>query len=647
MLLSTSALVTWAACPASAPPDAGLTCEAGFELDAGACAPSCPAGQQRLSGACVPATPGSPCDAGTMPVVGSSECAPVGWTACPDGFEPDPSGWGCAAVLPEARCTGATRAALGSRECLPLGDCSAAFPPPSATVFVSPSGPLDATHFHDVASALAQAPRGATIAVEAGDYAGPLVVTRPVTLVGRCAQLVSVHATAPGLAGLQVARADVRVTGFSFTGHDPGVKVTGGGRLVLGGVLIQGSKNSGVLATDLGTRLELTDVTVRDTQAVSGANGTGLFVQDGAVASLEQVELTNNHGGGALVRNTSAATPSTQVTAHAVVVDATQPAAAGQTSIGLLVSGGAQADAQVLALRDSSVIALMATGAGSRLTVSDAVLLRTGGDLFVRPSQLSAAVVQGQATLELRRVAFVDGTGGGLTGLGVGSVARLDQVVLRDANESSDARGDGVTIGSGARGELGSVVILRSRTVGLFVGTGSQVTAQRVYVAQTLADSLGRARAVSVEYGVLSATESSVSGALELGVFVGGADAGASLDRVLVEDIRGNQEVPTPYGHGVLTREQAVARIAGSVVRTCVGAGIISDSAGAGVVGTLLFDNAVGVHAQQGSQVVSVPALPAELRTDALLVAEDTLFIDDVARLGVGVMPVPPAVARP
>jgi hypothetical protein len=570
-----------------------------------------------------------------MPMVGSSECVPVGGAACASGFEPDPSGWGCAAVLPVARCTGATRAALGSRECLPLGDCSASFPPPSATVFVAPSGPLDATHFHDVATALAQAPRGATIAVEAGDYAGPLVVSRPVTLVGRCAQLVSVHAATSGQPGLHVALTEATVTGFTFTGQDPGVRVSGGGRLALGGALIEASTDIGVLATDRGT------------QAVSGVNGVGLLVQDGAVASLERVELATNRGVGVTVRNTSAATPAAQVTAHAVVVDATQPAAAGLTSIGLLVSGGAQVDAQALALRDNSVIGLMATGPGSRLAVSDAVVLRSGGDLFVRPTQLSGAVAQSQATLELRRVAFVEGTGAGLTALGAGTVARLVDVVLRDAKESSDARGDGVSVNTGARGELESVVILRSRTLGLFVGAGSLVTARRAYVAQTLADSSGRARAVSVEYGVLSATESSVSGALELGVFVGGADAGATLERVLVEDVRGNQGVPTPYGHGVLSREQALTRLVGSVVRTCVGAGVIADGAGAGVAGTLLFDNAVGVHAQDGAQVVSVPSLPAELRTDAVLVTDDTLFIDDLARLGVGVLPVPAGVARP
>ena len=34
------------------------------------------------------------CDAGSMPVVGQSDCLSIGWHDCPPNFEPDPSALG-------------------------------------------------------------------------------------------------------------------------------------------------------------------------------------------------------------------------------------------------------------------------------------------------------------------------------------------------------------------------------------------------------------------------------------------------------------------------------------------------------------------------------------------------------------------------
>ena len=158
---------------------------------------ACPEGFTELSDVgCEPILPEDDCPPGTGPVIGSSTCEPVGWTDCPSGFVPDPSGWGCAEVVATSACTGAMREAVGESACQPIGDCSAAFPPPDASFFVRADytdAELDATHFRKVGEALAAAPAGAVIAVDSGLYVEGLSITKPVTLSGRCAEEVTIE----------------------------------------------------------------------------------------------------------------------------------------------------------------------------------------------------------------------------------------------------------------------------------------------------------------------------------------------------------------------------------------------------------------------------------------------------------------------
>src|SRR5262245_5585242 len=203
------------------PPAGSHECPDGFQRSGSTCAPilhdgDCPAGSMPMFGfaecqpvgwvdckdgfepdpsgwGCRAIAPEAPCPAGTMAKLGSAECQPVGWTSCPDGFEADPSGWGCRDVSPSASCTGATRASLGTTTCAPVGNCSAAFPPPGATLFVDDdytAAELDGSHFAEIADALAAASDGDVIAVEGGAYTHGLALTHSVTVVGRCAEQV-------------------------------------------------------------------------------------------------------------------------------------------------------------------------------------------------------------------------------------------------------------------------------------------------------------------------------------------------------------------------------------------------------------------------------------------------------------------------
>ncbi|HSO33468.1 MAG TPA: hypothetical protein VLT33_13130, partial [Labilithrix sp.] len=180
-----------AACPAAA-------CGADDRVDeSGACVhlgwTDCPAGfaPDAAGFGCTEILPAAAasCPARSMPVLGKTACAPVAAAACAAGFETAPGGWGCRAVAASA-CTGATMEVLGLATCAPVGDCNAAFPPAGSTHFVDAAftaGQIDGAHFKTLGAALAAAPAGAVIAVQAGSYAEVLAPARSLKIVGRCA----------------------------------------------------------------------------------------------------------------------------------------------------------------------------------------------------------------------------------------------------------------------------------------------------------------------------------------------------------------------------------------------------------------------------------------------------------------------------
>ncbi len=374
-------------------------CDAGFEPD--------PSGF-----GCRDVTPAAPCDAGTMPMLGSRSCQPVGWTSCPAGFAPHPSGWGCVDVSPPATCTGASRDALGQTACAPLGSCSAAFPPPAATLFVDDDldgGQLDATHFNRIQAALDAAPAGATIAVETGTYAESLTATKAVTLSGRCAERVRVQgaSTAPGLT---VTAAGVAASGLTLSGHLVGAQIQTGGGLTLTDALVADNVKAGVVVSGkVGTvqsALTAVRTVVRGTRPDAAGTAYGLLVSGGATAALTESALVANPlCGGAVTGSGSALT----LTRSIVRDDASTTNL--QSSSLSAQSGGR------LELTESAVIASKNTDVTAVDSATRVIAQRTVLRDPVGPAQYQVAFFVAQSTLEADAVALWNHDGVAVLGL--------------------------------------------------------------------------------------------------------------------------------------------------------------------------------------------------------------------------------------
>ncbi len=206
--------------------------------------------------------------------------------ALPTGFAADPSGWGCQEILPAAACTGATYESLGSSTCQPIGDCAAAFPPPNATLFVDASftaAQLDATHFATISAAMAAAPAGAVVAVDAGTYTESVNVRSAVSIVGRCAEKVILASPGGAVAGVQAlyVSGTVAIQGLTIGGFRGGV-VEQQTTMTVESCLFTQNLDSGVVA-DGGT-LKMSHSRIADTVQV-GDQGFGVLVDRGAASS--------------------------------------------------------------------------------------------------------------------------------------------------------------------------------------------------------------------------------------------------------------------------------------------------------------------------------------------------------------------------
>lgn len=245
-----------------------------------------------------------------------------------------------------------------------------------------------------------------------GNHQSGLVVQGGGTFGGSDVRLLQNHEISVQLhgEGTLAAIEDSRVEGgLPGVGGDDGlcVRVSGGARLEATRLDVGGCVRAGLIASDAGTTVHLVDTRVAGTRpAPDGLYGRGVGIQGGAALTVEGLVLERNHEI-ALV----ATGPGTSVVGSGVRALDTLPLASGQYGRGLGAGYGASLDLGEVEVRGSSEMGVWASGAGTTLTLRDAVIedtLSTGG--------LSAGWGVGvdygaEATLRSVRVAHNDGPG--------------------------------------------------------------------------------------------------------------------------------------------------------------------------------------------------------------------------------------------
>lgn len=632
--------------PSSKPEPTELNCSEGFAPDEDLCRPvhaaECPAGTMAQLGqaecvsvgwlecptgfeadptgwGCRAVLPADACPPGTMARVGSSTCEPVGWKDCPNGFDSDPSGWGCREVLPDTACSGATRAALGSATCVPVGDCGAAFPPANATLFVDESftaGELDATHFLTVGEAVAAAVDGDVIAVEAGTYVDAIQASVDLSVVGRCPELTVIESDGGARGGVEALSGEqVSIRALTLRGHGPGLIAFNGSEIVAEHVVVEQSRDAGVVSIDTGTIVELTESVVRNTAVVTGQQGQGIYAETNGRVVLTDSEIADNVTAGVLVLDG-------QFEAEGAVIHRTVQVGTA-FGHGVHVQGGS-ASVQRSVIADNHTLGVYSSGSGSLASLDQVVLRDTqpsangqfgiglqvdsGGSAEVRRSLLAAnhfigvfgfdpvqitiessiirdtiprndsdngrgISIQEGASLTLDDSVLIDNSDYGASAGGPGTALTVSNSLVRDTKRaSSGTHGWGLNIADGATLQMERSTLRDNLEYGLAVGRGSTAT-----VSDSLVSGTERAEGVTVDDvdfrvqgigiqdgGAMTIDRSVIRGNRHIGLYVWDAIASptpttVTATHLVVDDTLPEMDTGSGNGSGVVVGLNAQA----------------------------------------------------------------------------------------
>jgi len=303
-------------------------CAGGAQCKEARC--QCAAGETKASGACI--VPGveecpayatavdngckiepTPCASGE--VFAGGECVAVGLESCPAGFVMDADGKGC--LVDEKPCNEGKEWYIGdgcieAGLALQCGDLVNPWPaeiPEGEVLFVSEAGPEEgadgssAKPFRTIQEAVDAAAPNSAVLVATGTYAGGIAVDKPLRILGKCAQYVTVDGAAefmpewtqfPGRYGL-----------FAQTEGD----------------------------------LEIAGMTFSDSAGEPAGKASGVYVEGTTLASVHDVFFDSLGGMAVHLKNSADATVANiRVTSLAVITEDLGPD--GQTCYGVLVDGG-------------------------------------------------------------------------------------------------------------------------------------------------------------------------------------------------------------------------------------------------------------------------------------------------------------------
>jgi hypothetical protein len=319
-----------------------------------------------------------------------------------------------------------------------------------------------------------------------------------------------------GAVGARVTAAGtgVELRGLTVRGGTVGVHAVGGAQLALRGLVVRESTDSAVAASGAGTRVTARDVVVTDRLAgSSGLASRGLEVFDGAAFDGARIAVVRRRRVGVVVDGAE----TTVVLADAVVRD-TQLRDDGGGGTGLLALNGGRLAATRVLVADNHSGGAIASGAGSALELTDAIVRGTAWEQSGQFGYALEAVAAGRVSATR---AFVGGNHGiGALADGDGSALVLtDAIVEATAPGADRERGVGILASGGSRVEATRVRVAANRLGGVLATTGARVALADAVVRDTAADDhrfgagIGAFDGAQIEVDRVLVTDNAVVGA--------------------------------------------------------------------------------------------------------------------------------------
>jgi hypothetical protein len=219
--------------------------------------------------------------------------------------------------------------------------------------------------------AIGKVEAGGRIVLAAGDYDGGMLITKSISLVGRCSSMVTLSGVREGAAGPTVLEVhgdvEVTVSDVAISGLGIGLVVHSGAQLSISRASITDNHTTGILASGTGTSLTATGVEVSGTEL----NGAGLFgygieAAHGASVNLSGSSVSENHSVGI-----TAAGEETTVTVSDSSVSGTKLNGDGIRGYGVLAHLGATLSVSRSLVSDNHSAGVAAFDAGTHLTATE------------------------------------------------------------------------------------------------------------------------------------------------------------------------------------------------------------------------------------------------------------------------------------
>ncbi len=233
---------------------------------------------------------------------------------------------------------------------------------------------------------------------------------------------------------------------------------------------LTGNVGAGLVAYDSGVRVVLVDTTVTETSPPeTGAETYGIQVRDGATLSAQHCELVANTGVGLL-----GAGAGTRVELTDTTIRDTQPDSSGWDGMGVQVLEEAALSAERCVLADNASVGLFAHGAGTEATLQDCSILDTHPDIAGWGYGVEA---YGGVTLTARHCELAGNLSLGIAVSGYGTEVSLEDTVIRDTlPDGTGDRGYGIGVQHGASLSATRCALVGNTGVGLQAhGAGTHV----------------------------------------------------------------------------------------------------------------------------------------------------------------------------
>lgn len=356
------------------------------------------------------------------------------------------------------------------------------------------------------------------------------------------------------LEGSELTASDVRITGTrGVTGTrvgGVGLRVELGAEVALDRALIDGNRYAGILLLGPDARLVGKGIIVRDTlpQEADDRLGYGLSVDEGGAVELNGTLMEGNHGVGLSMDDGS-----TGALTDVVIRDTESELASGEGGRGVNVTGGSRATLQRVILENNREVGLFASDAETEVTATDLVIRRTRGR---KRDDAGGAGVNGQedARLVLRRTLLERNALWDLSSVDRATLVAEDLVARDGQGDPSVPLMAGVAVVD-ARLELRRAVLQRNPNRGIsVVGSGTTARVEDLQVRETVGVSPEAAGVLVGAEADLTLERALVDRSAYTGLRLAGRSA-ASVGDLVVRDTQPIEATDTGGGgHGVEVR---------------------------------------------------------------------------------------------